>query len=134
MAKFYLHNGVIGLRKNEQEEALAPIPATATGVTAFDETVAANAQIISDFDNGYSRFSYVSGQLRRDGVTVVFAADSQNKQDLDSLLAAAAQAVADNNTYLSLASPSNVQIAAQVRSLTQQINRIIKRLVLLGKK
>lgn len=42
---------------------------------------------------------------------------------------AATQAVADNDTYLAIATPSNAQVAAQVRRLTQQNNRIIPRLI-----
>jgi hypothetical protein len=41
----------------------------------------------------------------------------------------AAQAVTDNNTYLALGSPSNAQNLAQIRALTRQNNRIIRRLV-----
>jgi hypothetical protein len=45
------------------------------------------------------------------------------------LLDAAQQAVADNNTFLAIGTPSNAQVLAQVRALTQQNNRLIRRLV-----
>jgi hypothetical protein len=45
------------------------------------------------------------------------------------LRADAQQALADNATFLAIASPSNAQNAAQVRRLTQQNQRIIRRLV-----
>lgn len=45
------------------------------------------------------------------------------------LLAAAAQAVADNDVFLAIASPTNAQTLAQVRRLTQQNTRIIRRLI-----
>lgn len=45
------------------------------------------------------------------------------------LAAAAAQAIADNDTFLAIASPNAAQNAAQVRRLTQQNNRIIRRLI-----
>lgn len=35
-------------------------------------------------------------------------------------------ALATNNTYLGLASPTNAQVAAQVKALTQQNNRLIR--------
>ena len=41
----------------------------------------------------------------------------------------AAQAIADNDAYLAIASPTNAQVLAQVGRLTQQNNRIIKRLI-----
>lgn len=41
----------------------------------------------------------------------------------------AAGAIADNDTFLAIASPNNAQTLAQVRKLTQQNNRIIKRLI-----
>jgi hypothetical protein len=44
------------------------------------------------------------------------------------LRAAAAGAIADNDAFLAIASPSNAQVLAQVRRLTQQNNRIIRRL------
>lgn len=40
-------------------------------------------------------------------------------------------ALADNRTYLAVASPTNVQVAAQVRALTQQMNGVIR--LVLGK-
>jgi hypothetical protein len=45
------------------------------------------------------------------------------------LRADAQQALADNATFLAIASPSNAQNAAQVRRLTQQMQRVIRRLV-----
>lgn len=46
----------------------------------------------------------------------------------EGLKAAAAGAVSDNDTFLALASPTNAQVLAQVRRLTQQNTRIIRRL------
>jgi hypothetical protein len=45
------------------------------------------------------------------------------------LRADAQQAIADNATFLALASPTNAQTLAQVRALTRQMNRVIRRLV-----
>lgn len=41
----------------------------------------------------------------------------------------AQSALTDNRTYLGIGSPTNVQIAAQVRALTQQMNGIIRLLL-----
>lgn len=42
---------------------------------------------------------------------------------------AAQNALAANTTYLGIASPSNTQVAAQVKALTQQNNRIIRLII-----
>lgn len=42
------------------------------------------------------------------------------------LISKAKTAVAGNNTYLALASPTNAQVAAQVKALTRQSNALIK--------
>jgi hypothetical protein len=42
---------------------------------------------------------------------------------------AAAQAIADNQTYLAIGTPSNAQVVAQVRRLTTQQNAIIRRII-----
>lgn len=41
----------------------------------------------------------------------------------------AAQAIADNNAFLTVASPNNAAVLAQVRALTRQNNRIMQRLI-----
>jgi acyl-CoA reductase-like NAD-dependent aldehyde dehydrogenase len=46
-----------------------------------------------------------------------------------SIRRAAAQAVADNATFLALATPTNAQVLAQVKRLTQQNTAIIRRLI-----
>lgn len=46
-----------------------------------------------------------------------------------ALIDAAQQAVADNNTFLAIGTPSNAQVLAQVRALTRQSNQLIRRLV-----
>jgi hypothetical protein len=54
--------------------------------------------------------------------------EADRKPERKDLRAAAAGAVADNDAFLALASPSNAQVLAQVRRLTQQNTRIIRRL------
>lgn len=54
--------------------------------------------------------------------------ENRNPERRD-LLADAAQAVTDNQTFLAVGSPTNAQILAQVRALTRQNNRVIRRLV-----
>lgn len=45
---------------------------------------------------------------------------------LADLLSQADGAISTNDTYIGLASPTNAQVAAQVRALTQQNQRVIK--------
>lgn len=47
----------------------------------------------------------------------------------DTLRSQAAQALAANRTYVALASPTNAQVAAQVKALTRQNNGIIRLLL-----
>jgi hypothetical protein len=47
---------------------------------------------------------------------------------LADLKAQAAGAIADNNAFIAIASPTNAQTLAQVKKLTQQNNRIIRSL------
>lgn len=58
------------------------------------------------------------------------AAEIAYQESLEPLLKdlkdQATAALSTNDTYLALANPSNAQIAAQVRALTQQNNRIIR--------
>jgi len=56
-------------------------------------------------------------------------AKSPEKKDLSDQAQAALDA---NQAYLDLASPTNAQVIAQVRRLTQQSSRIIRRLVQIG--
>lgn len=127
MAKFYKHAGVIGLRKSAAEELLLPIPAGATDVIAFDES--SNAAVIAAFDADCNSHSLSGGVLRKNGSPVAFAADSADKQDREGLLSEASQAVADNQAFLAIGSPTNAQTLAQVKALSRQNNRIIKRLI-----
>lgn len=46
-----------------------------------------------------------------------------------TLIDAAQQAIADNNTFLAIGTPNNAQVLAQVRALTRQNNQLIRRLV-----
>ena len=63
--------------------------------------------------------------VTQEQVDAAKAAKNPEKRDLKAL---AAQAVADNAAYLQLTSPTNAQVAAQVRKLTQQNQRVIPRL------
>lgn len=44
----------------------------------------------------------------------------------DTLAAQAVAALANNSQFLAIASPSNVQVLAQVQKLTRQINALIR--------
>ena len=75
MAAFYLDtDGTIGLRTGQRSQWVQQIPQVAQHVTEFDDSVTYNAQVVSDFNTGYSRFAFVDGVLHRDGVPVEFVA------------------------------------------------------------
>lgn len=128
MAKVFLHagGGVVGVRRTAAEEAFAPLPADSSQVVTFDED--ANAAVLADLGRTTTPFTIVAGVLRKNGSPVAIQPDG----DRAALKSAAASAVAANDTYLAIASPSNAQNAAQIRALTQQNNRLIKRLVQLS--
>ena len=51
---------------------------------------------------------------------------AEQKIAVNALLTKASNAIASNVTYLAIASPSNAQIAVQVRTLTRQVNALIR--------
>ncbi len=120
----------VAFRRTAEEEAAFPV-AGAAGSVAFDE--AANAVLAQQVADGPQAYRVVAGVLRRDGVAVAVAADTQRKQDYEALVSGAAQAVADNAAFLALASPGNAQVAAQVKALSRQSSQIIKRLLQLAR-
>lgn len=123
MARVYLDSGSIGFRITAADEAARPIPGTATGTITFDEDT--NSSLLIDLMKTTTPYSISGAQLLKNGSPVTIQPDGDRK----GLLAAAANAVTSNNTYIAIASPSNAQIAAQVKSLTQQNNALIKRLI-----
>jgi len=132
MAKFFQVAGQsIGLLRTDFEESLQPVPGGAAVVPFDAET---NAALLSDFDRNHNAYAIAGGQLQKNGVNVAVQSDGQPKQDRDGLLNAADNAVATNGTYLAISNPTNAQVAAQVRALTQQNNRIIPLLVRLIRK
>lgn len=56
------------------------------------------------------------------------AFEEDRQPERKAIRQAATQAVADNDTFLALATPTNAQVVAQVKRLTQQNTRIIRRL------
>lgn len=48
------------------------------------------------------------------------------KDAVNALLVKASNAIASNVTYLAIASPSNAQVATQVRALTRQVNALMR--------
>jgi hypothetical protein len=130
MAKFYYDaaGNFLAFSRNDAQDGRIVPPAGqhASSPLAFDET--SNAAVCDAIGLAPLQYTVVAGVLKRNGVTVAVAADDPATADKKALLANAAQAVSDNNTYLAIGSPTNAQVAAQVRTLTQQNNRIIKRL------
>lgn len=55
----------------------------------------------------------------------------RDQANATSIRSQATQALADNRTYLAIASPTNAQVVAQVRALTQEMNGVIR--LVLGK-
>lgn len=66
--------------------------------------------------------TYRNGQLI--STTTVTVPDAQ--VNADALVAKMAQAVASNQTFLGLASPTNAQTLQQVQRLTRQVNALLK--------
>lgn len=122
-----------------------PAPQGSAGSVQYDETT--NRNLASTVINAMAEFTVVGGVLQRNGSPVTIAADSQTKQTLDALIQGAQQAVQNNQTaiandqaFIGLASPTQAQTLAYVKQLaqqdiqkSQQINQIIKRLLLLGR-
>ena len=54
-------------------------------------------------------------------VDAIIASYQHNLQEYNSVV----NAVTSNNTYLALTSPTDAQVAAQVKALTQQINGLV---------
>lgn len=100
----------IGKRALRETWQVVPHP----DVPVTPEQIAAGQAVLSAFDDS-------------DAAWAAWEADQQPERK--GLRAAAAQTIADNNTFLALASPTNAQVLAQVKSLTQQNNRIIKRII-----
>ena len=125
---------ILRLAANDAEEAefaaRSPL-AGAAGSLAFDE--ATNATLVADLGADWNAYACPAGVLKKGGVNVTINADGAAKAEIDDLLSQAAGAISANNTYIALASPTNAQTAAQVKALSQQINRVIRRLVRLNR-
>lgn len=82
-------------------------------------------------------FQITATQAQKDAVNVMMASfDYSDTADTvwqaakilnkTNLFQAATKAISNNDTFLALASPSNAQTVTQVKSLTQQITKLIK--------
>lgn len=60
---------------------------------------------------------------------VAAATDGTRTANQSTIIRQAQGALTTNTTYLAIGSPSNAQVVAQVRALTQQNNRIIRLLL-----
>lgn len=127
MAKVYKRaDGSLGFRVSQPEEADKPLPGDVVDSVVFDEDT--NAVTVRDLMSTLAPFTIVAGVLKKNGVTVSFVADG----DKAGMVKAAAAAIQANSDFLAIASPTNAQTLAQVKALTQQNTRIIKRLVQLS--
>lgn len=120
-----------GYRKSEAEELQFAKPAGVSEIE-IDETV--NATVVSDLDADYQSHDVVAGVLRKNSVAVTIQPQSTDRVNLVGFRTEAAQAIADNQTFINLASPSNAQNAAQIKALTRQMNRVIRLMLRLNSK
>lgn len=124
MARIWYDAGgaILRVAANDAEEARHVAPAGAAGSVAFDEQT--NASVLAELASAWQAHTCPAGVLKRDGVTVSIAADGQTKTDRSNWDQQYAAFVAACNTYLGLASPTNAQVVAQVRLMTQAWLRV----------
>lgn len=120
-----------GYRKTEAEEVQFPAPA-GVSTLEIDETV--NAAVVAGLDSNYQSHDVAAGVLRRNAVAVTVQPQSTDWTSLTGFRAEATTAIADNQTFLNIASPTNAQNAAQIKALTRQMNRVIRLLLRLDSK
>lgn len=92
-----------------------------TQALSFDDET--NAATASDLIGDPIRYRLLAGVLRKDGTPVVIAADGEGR----SLERMAADIDTQFATYLALATPTNAQIAAEVKLLTRVVRQLAKR-------
>lgn len=93
-----------------------------------------NAATCSGFNSAPWEYSRSGDTLLHDAAPTAIELDSGEKTALDNMLNQADAAIASNDAYLAIAgTPTNAQVLAQVKDLTRQNTRIIKRLVLIGR-
>lgn len=114
------------LRLHEAVAAVCPITRVAVVDAAakqavFDAADGASEQQIAAANNVIATFDW--SQAAEDAWTAA------SKPDRAAIRQAATQAIADNDSFIALPTPTNAQTVAQVRKLCQQNSRIIKRLV-----
>lgn len=105
-------------------KAVCPIDGVrvaADGSLGFDPSVAATNQQISAANSAMAAFD------TSDAADAAWLED--RKPQRKAIRQAAAQVIFDNDTYLAIASPTNAQVVAQVRRLTQQNSAVIRRLI-----
>lgn len=126
MAKVFVNGAgvAIAFRRDAAEETKDGAPSAT--FYEFDEDT--NVALVNEIARDLTPFTVVAGVLRRNGSNVSPAADG----DRTGLRRAAAAAIQANADYLALASPTNAQTLAQVRELTRQNNRIIRRILQLS--
>lgn len=113
-------------RLNKTISALAPIDGVSVGTSGDSATCRIDFQAVATAPQRTAAQSALAAFDWSDAATDVWM-DAQHP-NRTTLRQQAAAAVAANNVYLAIASPSNAQAAAQVRALTQQMTAVIKRL------
>lgn len=126
MARLYVDGAglPIAFRRDTLEDSMNPAPSG----TFFEFDEDTNAALVNEIASNLKPFTVITGVLKRNGATVTPAADG----DKAAVRKAAANAISTNDTFLALANPSNAQILAQVKALTQQNTKIIRRIVQLS--
>lgn len=126
MAKFFLHQGVVCLRKSAAEEAgPMAVPPDATDIIEFDERT--NTAVIAAFNADCNSHTLIAGVLRKNGQVVNFSADSSDGADRREFDDQLATYYAAMQNYLAIAdTATNAQVRDQVKRLTQGMVRLCK--------
>lgn len=74
----------------------------------------------------YGTGGYNTGKPANNVTSTVTIADNPWLVNADTIRARAVQALADNRTYIAIASPSAAQSTAQVKALTKQVDGLIR--------
>lgn len=103
---------------------IPPAPNLDGPVSELDFDGESNAALVADIGNNPTRYRLLAGVLRKDGVTVTLAPDSES----EIVRKGANQTVADLTTYLGITgTPTNAQDLAFKRTVARAVRYLIRR-------